>query len=144
MIFVPDASVFNKLFLDETDSDQALEFFRYAVATDQILLAPTLLRHEVLKTALHFGVPWKEALKLLNHHLNAGLKLVDPADDIWLTAEKITQTGHPKSGYPSIEDSLYHALAIHAEGTFITTDHRHFQKAKSFGHIELLAGWKPV
>ena len=142
MTVVIDASVFNKLFLDEEDSNQAKAFVRSVVIEDRAMLAPTLLRLEVCKTALHFGLDFAVPLDLLNAHVDAGLRLIDPADAIWRTAEEISRTGHGKSGSPQLEDSLYHALAIHAEGTFVTADHRHVAKTEAFGHVTMLSEWR--
>ena len=55
---------------------------------------------------------------------------------------KIASTGHEKSGFPSIYDSIYHALAIHEKAVFLTADKRHYEKSKSFGHICLLKDWE--
>ena len=141
MTVVIDASVFNKLFLDEEDSPDAKAFVRSIVTADRQMLAPTLLRLEACKTALHFGIDFGVPLGILGAHIDAGIRLIDPADDIWRTAEEISRSGNAKSGYPALEDSLYHALAIHADGTFVTADHRHVAKAKGFGHVSLLSEW---
>lgn len=39
-------------------------------------------------------------------------------------------------------DSVYHAMAIINDGVFITSDKRHYEKTKSFGHITLLKDWE--
>ncbi len=52
--------------------------------------------------------------------LNAIMTLSSPDRDSWLLAEEITQKGHDKSGFPTIYDSIYHALAIRMDGTFLT------------------------
>jgi hypothetical protein len=56
-----------------------------------------------------------------------------------LRAEKIDTTGHAKSGYPALNDSIYHAMAIERGGVFVTADRRHFAKSKQFGSVVLLA-----
>lgn len=141
MTVVIDASVFNKLFLAEEDSDQAKAFVGAVFTTNRTMLAPTLLRLETCKTALHFGLDFSVPFDLLRAHVDAGLVLIDPSDAIWRTAGEIARTGYKKTGYPALEDSLYHALAIHADGTFVTADHRHVAKTKSFGHAMLLSEW---
>jgi predicted nucleic acid-binding protein len=60
----------------------------------------------------------------------------------WLNSEHICQNGHEKSGYPTMYDSIYHAMAILNEGIFITSDKRHYEKAKTFGYISLLKDWE--
>jgi len=144
MTVVIDASVFNKLFLAEEDSDQAKAFVSSVFMTDRTILAPTLLRLEVSKTALHFGLDFSVPFDLLKAHIDAGLVLIDPSDEVWLTAGEIARTGHKKAGYPTLEDSLYHALAIHADGTFVTADQRHLAKTKNFGHAILLSEWSAI
>jgi predicted nucleic acid-binding protein len=47
----------------------------------------------------------------------------------------ITQQGHPQSGYPSIYDSVFHAMAICNDATLVTADRRHYEKTKQLGHI---------
>ena len=139
MSYVIDASVFNKMFLNEPDKDLARDLIKGLVKADKTMLAPSLLRLEIMKTALHFGIAFSDIQALLKAHVDAGLVLIDPADDVWTTAERIATSGNAKAGYPALEDSLYHALAIHADGTFVTADQRHVAKAKSFGHVALLS-----
>ena len=55
--YVIDSSVFNKLFLDEVDRDEAQQLFIQAAAGQVILLAPDLLYLEVINTAQRCGVP---------------------------------------------------------------------------------------
>ncbi len=76
---------------------------------------------------------------------DAIFRLVDmrsPDRFIWLQAEQICKHGHKKSGFPTMYDSVYHAMAVINNGVFITSDKRHYEKAKSFGHIALLDDWE--
>ena len=57
---------------------------------------------------------------------------------------KITEDGNQKSGFPSIYDSTYHAMAIAYDGIFITADKRHAAKAMQYAHIAVLHNWKTV
>jgi predicted nucleic acid-binding protein len=52
--------------------------------------------------------------------------------------EIITNSSHPKSGFPSFYDVSYHALAIVNECQFITADKKHYEKTKKEGYIELI------
>jgi N-acetylneuraminic acid mutarotase len=70
------------------------------------------------------------------------INLESPDRFTWLQAEKICQSGHEKSGFPSMYDSIYHAMAIVRGGTFFTADKRHYAKSKKFGHIALLEDWE--
>ncbi len=141
-MYVIDSNVFAKLFLEESDSDQAIGFFRHCIEQEIPLYAPTLLRYEVLQIARYFQHPLKDVLHRLASHCDFNLELVELDDEAWLIAEEIASTGHDKSGYPSLYDSCYHALAIYREITFITADKRHEVKAKSFGHLMLLGSWR--
>lgn len=143
MIYVVDASVFNKLYLDEPDKGQAEAFFRHCGEQRHETVAPTLLMFEAFRTALHFGLPVKVPMALIDGLGGLGFSLVEPDVAVWEKAQEIASSGHPKSGYPDPEDSLYHALAVTQGGTFITADRRHVTKAKAFGHLCLLSDWTP-
>lgn len=56
----------------------------------------------------------------------------------------MARTGHDKSGYPSIYDSIYQSLAMQVEGVFLTADKKHFAKTKQFKHICLLKDWETI
>lgn len=143
MIYVVDASVFNKLFLNEPDRDQVQAFFRHCGEQRHETIAPSLLMFETYRTALHFGLPVSVPLSLIDGLGGLGFSLVEPEPEVWEKAQAIASSGHPKSGYPDPEDSLYHALAVTRGGMFITADQRHVAKAKAFGHLCLLADWTP-
>ena len=66
------------------------------------------------------------------------LKVVVPTTKVRLQAIGMARHGSKKSGYPEFTDSLYHALAILNEATFITNDKKHYAKVKSFGYIRVL------
>lgn len=142
MIAVVDASVFNKLFLDEADRAQAHDFFHWSIEYDISLLAPHLLLYEALSAALHYNQPFERVAYLLKSQRNYQLQLIEPDAAVLASAYKIATHGHPKSGYPSLTDSLYHALAIETGGTLVTADRRHLEKTKAFGHAILLSDWE--
>ncbi len=133
-----------KLLFDEFDSHEAKVFFKTCALSETQLLVPELFKYEIAEVTRYFNTPLSKTLALFDAHQQSILTVIAPTQDIWLHAEKITQTGHQKSGYPSIYDSIYHALAIKENATFITADKRHFNKSKSFGHIELLEDWEKV
>jgi len=56
------------------------------------------------------------------------------------TAVQIISQGHAKSGYPSIYDALFHAMALCNEAVFVTADKRHYAKTEQRGSICLLSG----
>lgn len=41
-------------------------------------------------------------------------------------ALKILASGHDKSGYPSIYDAIFHAMALCNQAVLVTADKRHY------------------
>jgi predicted nucleic acid-binding protein len=72
------------------------------------------------------------------------LLVVVPNLAIRMKAIEIARTGNPKSGYPELSDSLYHALAIVNDAIFITNDFKHVANVNRFGHVEKLADYQKV
>ena len=142
-MIVLDASVFAKLLLDEPDRSEAMSLIEHALASREELIAPSLIVYETLSIALRHGVPFGEAMDLLGRLRASGLTVEEPTIGELTRAEKIATAGHAKSGYPALEDSIYHAMAIERGGTFVTADQRHVAKTKQFGNVVLLNDWKP-
>lgn len=140
-MIVVDASVFNKLFLDEPDRPQAVALFRHAIQNDVDLIAPNLLLYEALSVALHYQLDVRRVYQLLDLQREAGMQLVEPPLHVLEKAFAIARHGDRRVGYPSLQDSIYHALAIELDATFVTADERHLRKAERFGHIRLLKDW---
>ena len=142
-MIVIDASVFAKLFLNEDDSSAAEAVVNHAIANGIELIAPSVLLYEALSIALRHSVPFKAVMELLDG-LRAGALTLHEATLVELmTAEKIATTGHKKTGYPALNDSIFHAMAIERGGLFVTADQRHAAKTKQFGRVVLLADWRP-
>lgn len=141
---VMDANILIKVLRDETDSQVAIDFLTYCNSHLVQFYAPTLFQYEVINIAVKNKVSIEDTVALLNQFKATNLTLVEPNYDEWLLAEKICQNGHPKSGYPSMYDSIYHALAIQHNTTFVTADNRHFVKAKQYGSIILLENWQTL
>ena len=72
------------------------------------------------------------------------LLVVVPSLAIRMKAIEIARTGNPKSGYPELSDSLYHALAIVNDAIFVTNDFKHVAKVNRLGHVEKLADYQKV
>ncbi|MCK5898291.1 MAG: type II toxin-antitoxin system VapC family toxin [Methylococcales bacterium] len=136
--YVVDSSVFNKLYLDEVDRDKAQQLFIQAASGQIVLLAPDLLYLEVINTAQRCDVPLKAVIELLEvqKHL---MKMRAVTDNERKKALEIIADGHVKSGYPSIYDAIFHAMALCNQGIFITADKRHYAKTHALGHICLLS-----
>jgi len=141
-LYVIDSSVFNKLYLNEQDREIALQLFEQASKENVILIAPKLLQYEVIATAQYNQLPIDTIWDLLQQQVGRNLNLVEPTLKHWNKAIKIIQIGHIKSGYPSIYDTIFHAIAITEGGTLITADKRHFVKVKKQKHIMMLSDFK--
>lgn len=137
--YVIDSSVFNKLYLDEVDRDKAQQLFIQAATGEARLLAPDLLYLEVVNTAQRCGVPIDEVVELLDAQQYL-LQMRAATDAERKKAVQIIADGHVKSGYPSIYDAIFHAMALCNEAIFVTADKRHYAKTKALGNISLLNG----
>ena len=70
--------------------------------------------------------------------INDLIELVGTDEYLIKKTLEMTKVGHSKSGYPTFNDSLYHAIAIRDKAIFITADRRHYLKTKHLGNIMLL------
>jgi predicted nucleic acid-binding protein len=139
--YVIDSSVFNKLYLDEVDRDKAQYLFVLAAENKVQLLAPDLLFLEVVNTAQRCRVPVNEVVELLEaQKYLMEIRAINRQEQ--KQALQIVSQGHSKSGYPSIYDSVFHAMAICNDAVFMTADKRHYEKTKQLGSIALLNGIK--
>jgi predicted nucleic acid-binding protein len=143
-MIVVDASVFAKLFLDEPEKPEVQAFFRAALEKEVRLVVPSLFVEEVLAVALHYQIAFEIIWEMLEIQQQAGLEVWGTSKSVALKAEEICKTGHHRSGFPSLQGGLYHALAILEDGQFLTADKRHYEKARSFGHIVLLKDWQKL
>ena len=141
---VLDSCVFNKLFLEEDDRDQAIELITELTKQNYQVIVPSLFLYEVLTIASVSNFPTQQAYELITQYQTANLKLIELDQSCILKAIEICETGHQKSGFPSFYDASYHALAILNNCTFITADNRHISKTAQFGHIVLLKDWKLI
>jgi len=141
---VIDSCVFNKLFLQEPDREQAIALINEVTKRKYQVLAPSLFLYEVLTTASTSNFPTEQAFELICQYQKANLELIDLDQLCILKAIEICETGHQKSGFPSFYDASYHALAIVNDCTFITADNRHVSKTLQLGHIVLLQNWQDI
>ena len=139
---VIDSNVFAKLFINEADSETAKSFFIHCVSEDVSLLAPSLFEYELLQIALYYNYPVSKVVDQLVLYQQFNLSLINPDKKVWLQSEVIVSSGHKNSGFPSLYDSVYHALAISNDCNFVTADKRHEAKTNQFGHIILLDQWE--
>lgn len=143
-IVVPDANVFVKLLYPEPDSEEAKVFFKTCASTNTKLVAPELFKYEIAEVTRYRQESLAKTLDLFDMFDRALLTVSAPDRETWLLAEKITHKGHMNSGFPTIYDSIYHALAIKLNAQFLTADKRHYAKAREFGHIKLLSDWESI
>lgn len=142
-MIVVDASVLVKLFKQhETDSGIAKSLAEGIARGEVRAAAPDLILYECLSAALHIGVDFLVVRQLFDGLASCGMQLMGPnAEDLALS-QRIATTEARSGGYPTLFDSIYHAIAINRGGTFVTADGRHVSKAAGFGHVMLLAEWK--
>lgn len=143
-IIVPDANVFAKLLHPESDSNEAKIFFKACAARKIRLVVPELFKYEIAEVTRTKNEQLLKTLALFDAHARSILTVASPNTEAWLLAEEISKSGHVKSGFPSIYDSIYQALAIQLDAIFLTADKRHYSKAQGYGHIALLEDWESV
>ncbi len=142
-MIVVDASVFVKLFKDEEGSLQARAIIDHLLQRQEGFLSPSIVLYEALSAALHIEQPFGTVGELFDRLCDVGLQIRQPTSDELVLAEKIAKTEAPGGGYPTLFDSIYHALAIQTGGALVTADQRHVTKASHFGSVILLSDWKP-
>jgi predicted nucleic acid-binding protein len=131
---VIDSCVFNKIFLKEPDTQQALD----------LITALTEKNFDVLAIAQLNDYPAAKANALITGFQETQFKLIKPDIVCVEKAFEICNTGHIKSGFPSFYDAIYHALAILNNCYFVTADKRHFSKTSQLGNIVLLKDWENI
>lgn len=141
-MIVVDASIFVKLFKQEEGSEQARALMDHLLEGGTPFLAPTIVLYETLSAALHVGYPFAKIHELFDRLDALGLSIEQPAGNELVLAEKIATSAAPGGGYPTLFDSIYHAMAISRGGTFVTADTRHLGKAGHLGAVALLADWQ--
>ena len=139
-----DASVAVKILHEEQDTKIAQEFLEACTKNNTRVFVPEHFLYELINVCQKLDIEVSNALKFFGAMKGSILTAVTPDNDMWLLAEKIAKEGHPKSGFPSIYDSIYHALAIESKGVFVTADRRHFAKTEKLSHISLLSDWENV
>ncbi len=138
---VIDSNIGAKLFTQETDSQKAVDLFEAGVKKQFSLIVPELFKYEIASIAYYKRIPLEPVLHLFDEQIDRILNYVKPSTRAWLKAQEIAQDGNHKSGFPSMYDSIYHAMAIELDGVFITADKKHYEKTKQYGHILLLEKW---
>jgi len=147
-IIVPDANVFLEMIYGRPLEATTRELISHAIANEIQLVAPSLLLDEITEVLcgnLDDLQKVKQHLLYLEQLVTEKILLiVVPSLAIRMKAIEIARTGNPKSGYPELSDSLYHALAIVNDAVFITNDSTHVAKVNKFGHVEKLANYQKI
>lgn len=141
---VLDSCIFNKLFLKEADSAEAISLITELEIRKYQILAPSLFLYEVLAIAGVSSFSTHKVMALIAQYQSANFQLVEIDHKTIEKAIEICETGHQKSGFPSFYDASYHALAIMNNCNFITADKRHVSKTAQFGHVVLLKNWQTI
>ena len=141
-MLVLDASILIKLFHEEIDSPVARAAGEEAGEHRISLLSPSIALYEILSVALHHELPFEMPLQLIAALQRTGFQLVEPTPQELLKAEIIATTKSTSPGYPQLQDSVYHAMAILRGATFLTADRKHADRTRRFGSIKLLSEWR--
>ncbi|WP_274627446.1 type II toxin-antitoxin system VapC family toxin [Arvimicrobium flavum] len=141
-MLVLDASVLVKLFRDEEDSGIARCLVNTSAECGISTIAPSIVMLETLSVALHYEVAFDVFLEMVGAMRQVGFRLVEPTAADWKKAEMIATTTTGGSRPPSLQDSLYHALALSRRRTLVTADQKYFHKAQRLGSILMLRDWE--
>ena len=147
-IIVPDANVYLEMIFGRSLQMTARQLISHAIAGEIQLVAPSLFLDEITEVFcgnLDGRQKVQQHLLYLEQLVNRkSLLIVVPSLAIRMKAIEIARTGNPKSGYPELSDSLYHALAIVNDAIFVTNDSKYVAKVNKFGHVEKLADYQKV
>ncbi len=139
MIIVPDASVILKWVLEqehEPDHRKAIQLQQALLDELVEIRLPTLWRYEV-GNVLGLKKP-AMAVELMSALLAYEFDEVPLRTEYGLAVlEHMREVKHV-----TFYDSAYHVLAIRVKGLYLTADMAYVKRAKTKGHVALLAEWK--
>ena len=142
-LYVLDANVFLEYIYDRDLSYQSKKILQDAIQKRIQILIPSLLLDEITEVLCgnldDLGAVQKHLKYLEKLAARNILHIIVPNTNVRMKAIELARTGHAKSGYPELTDSLYHALAIVNDAIFLTNDTKHISKVKKIGHIQELA-----
>ncbi len=141
--FVLDANVFLEYIFDRHFAYVSHQLIKSAIIKQSQIFVPSLLLDEITEVLcgnLNDTEVIQKHLGYIEHLAKEDvIKIVVPNCKVRMKAIEIARTGHKKSGFPELSDSLYHALAIFNGAVFVTNDIKHYRKVKQFGNIEKLS-----
>ena len=143
--YVLDANVFLEYIYGRPLKHHSQQLIKDAILKKIKILIPSLLLDEVTEVLcgnLENIEDVQKHLKYIEHLVKEeAINIIVPNCNVRIKAIEIAGTGNPKSGYPELTDSLYHALAILNGAVFVTNDKKHINKVKQFGHIQKLSDY---
>ena len=137
-MIVLDASILLKWFIEEHDSELALQFKERYLTEEIVIAVPDLILYEV-PNVLRFkrGLSEQAVKSAMQDLLNLGLEIITPS--IKLIQEAIHLSFATRL---SIYDCSYLALANEMDATLITADETLCRQAKGLVSIDLLKTYK--
>ena len=110
---VLDSCVFNKLFLQEDDKQDAIDLITELSHRHYQVLVPDLFLYEVLTISSISDFSTHKVHALITQYQSANLKLISLNSKSVQKAITICEEGHQKSGFPSFYDASCHAPYLH-------------------------------
>ena len=141
---VLDSGVYAKIFLREEGRDDVIALLKHIGNNNVSVICPDIFLYEVLSIAAQNSFPLNQALAAIRDFEKSYLTIAPPTTHQLELAIRMSEDGHAKTGFPSIYDSTYHAIAISVDGVFVTADKRHVAKAGQYGNVVLLGDWERV
>lgn len=131
-LYIPDASVIMKWFVEEKDGQHALK-----------------LKEDFVNETIELRIPMHMPIELGNI---LGIKFPNHASEFFaqfltmelchcaISLEESAITFHLMHTYKGISfyDAAYHALALQSKGTFITADEKYYTRTRKEGGVMLL------
>ena len=140
---VIDSNLLIKSKLSEDESKKASKLIRNYITNDYVFIEPPIFEIEIYSVLIARGGDVKEVYSMINQLKKDNLKVVDMEFEYFNKACEIVESGNNKSGYPSLYDAIYHAIAVVEDIDFITADKKHYEKTKHFGNIKLFPDYRP-
>lgn len=137
-LIVVDSSVIIKWLTDEKEDLENALLLKDRYLARKVSIRIPLLAHWEINNHLGRNYPPAEAAALYSHFLMIRLP------QALLSIEETTRAFEIMKKVPGVSyyDAAFHALAICKKATFVTSDKKYYEKAKSFGNIKLLKDYK--
>ena len=135
---VLDANIYVKLFKAESDSQKAKQLMNSLIQNHSHIMEPSIAISETITICEANKINVESPCDFFGALLDSVIQVIEVDYHLIKKSLDIMRIGHVKSGYPTFNDSLYHAIAIRDKAIFITADRRHYVKIKHLGNIMLL------